>query len=255
MIFQSWCLLMDGSFGDNRWLSYNIIIIALLPNPSMLLESMPKPTPFLDKLATAKQTCGLYLFENYLNAQERDEYFAAFNNENTAFPWQTKPKLYGQALPQHAYYMDRFQKKAIQANPALTLLDSLCTRIEDDLDVQIFGVYCNRLADSTHHLDWHKDTYGSHILVLSLGSQRTVEWRENKTGAIDSVRPHAGDVYFMPLALNKTHQHRVVAGNEGDGTRISLVFFFKAPKYAKDFQISFLDKMKGFVEDVWSAPS
>ena len=155
--------------------------------------------------------------------------------------------MYGESLPQHAYYFQR-RKKEITDNNALALLEHMCEKIEKDFDVEVYDVYCNRLEDPTHHLDWHEDTYGTHIFVLSLGSQRTVEWRENKTGAIDSVRPQAGDMYFMPLGLNKTHEHRVCAGKEGDGTRISFVFFFKAPKYAKEFKISKIDQVAGFVE-------
>ena len=121
--------------------------------------------------------------------------------------------------------------------------------------MKVGGVYCNRFEDPTHNLQWHKDTYGTHIFVLSLGSQRTVEWRENKTQAIDSVKPAAGDMYFMPLGLNKTHMHRVCAGREGDGTRISFVFFFRAPKYAKQFKVGFMDQATGMIEGIFSNPS
>lgn len=206
---------------------------------------MPSSTPFLDKLETAEKTCGLFLF-HYLDVDEQRKAFADFNSAE--FPWELNPKLYGQKLDQHAYYFDRNNKKKLKNNAALTKLDGLCERIEKDFDVQIGGVYCNRFQEATHNLPWHKDTYGSHIFVLSLGSQRTVEWRENKTKAIDSVAPAAGDMYFMPLALNKTHMHRVCAGQQGDGTRISFVFFFKAPKYAKAYKIGFMDQLSGAFE-------
>eukprot|EP00547_Thalassionema_nitzschioides_P005790 CAMPEP_0194218242 /NCGR_PEP_ID=MMETSP0156-20130528/23321_1 /TAXON_ID=33649 /ORGANISM="Thalassionema nitzschioides, Strain L26-B" /LENGTH=213 /DNA_ID=CAMNT_0038947527 /DNA_START=7 /DNA_END=648 /DNA_ORIENTATION=+ len=208
---------------------------------------------FLDKLKTAETTCGLYLF-HYVQFEEREKAFEIFNSD--LFPWDTKPKLYGEALQQHAFYFRRnARSKGVRDNEALSLLEEMCKKIEEDFDVKIFDVYCNRFEDPTHNQEWHKDTYGSHIFVLSLGSQRTVEWRENKSGAIDSVRPAAGDMYFMPLGLNKTHEHRVCTGKEGDGTRISFVFFFKSPKYAKEFKISLLDKMTGFVEDALSNPS
>ena len=212
---------------------------------------MPSSKPFLDKLKTGETTCGLYLF-HYLEKSERERAFEIFNSD--LFPWQKKPKLYGESLPQHAFYFQR-GKKEIKNNDALALLDQMCKRIETDFDVEVYDVYCNRFEDPTHNLGWHKDTYGTHIFVLSLGSQRTVEWRENKTGAIDSVRPKAGDMYLMPLGLNKTHEHQVCAGNENDGTRISFVFFFKAPKYAKEFKISMMDKIFGFTEDLLSSPS
>mmetsp|Transcript_16707 Transcript_16707/g.25235 ORF Transcript_16707/g.25235 Transcript_16707/m.25235 type:complete len:211 (+) Transcript_16707:101-733(+) len=207
-------------------------------------------TQFLDKLDTGERTCGLYLF-HYLQSDEKEKAFEVFNSD--LFPWETSPKLYGETLNQHAFYFQR--RKSGNKNEALSLLDKMCQRIENDFDVKVYDVYCNRFEDPTHNLEWHKDTYGSHIFVLSLGSQRTVEFKENKSGNIDSVRPAGGDMYFMPLGLNKTHEHRVIAGKEGEGTRISFVFFFKAPKYAKDFKITFMDKVTGFVEDVLSSPS
>lgn len=210
-------------------------------------------TQFLDKLKTAQKRCGLYLF-HYLRAEEREKAFEIFNSD--LFPWETKPKLYGETLQQHAFYFQRksYRRKA-RHNEALSLLETMCKRIEKDFDVKVYDVYCNRFEDPTHNLDWHKDPYGSHIFVLSLGSQRTVEWRDNQSRKIDFVKPASGDMYLMPLGLNKTHEHRVCAGKEGDGTRISFVFFFEAPKYAKEFKIGFLDKVAGFVEDALSNPS
>ena len=202
-------------------------------------------TQFLDKLQTAEKVCGVYLFQNYLDEDERSRAFEVFNSDQ--FPWDLKPKLFGTTLEQHAYIFERKPKK-IKNNEALYKLELLCKELEKDFDIKISGVFCNRLQDQTHNIPWHKDTYGSHLFVLSLGSQRTIEWRENKTGVVESLRPNAGDIYFLPLGLNKTHQHRVCAGNESDGTRISLVFVFKSPKYAKDFKITFRDKIIGFME-------
>ena len=205
-------------------------------------------TQFLDKLQTAEKTCGLYLFPNFLGVDERGSAFEVFNGAN--FPWDLKPKLYGIELEQHAYYFDRKPKK-FKGNEALSTLEMLCQRLEKDFDINIVGVFCNRLQDQTHNLPWHKDSYGAHIFVLSLGSQRTIEFRESKTGVVESLRPSEGDMYLLPLGLNKTHQHRVCPGKDGDGTRISLVFFFRAPKYAKDFKISFREKVTGFMETLY----
>ncbi|KAL7526441.1 hypothetical protein ACHAWF_001769 [Thalassiosira exigua] len=212
---------------------------------------MSSAPSFLEKLATAERKCGLYLF-HYLQQKERDEAFRLFDSE--LFPWEKKPKLYGERLPQHAFYFKR--TSSADGNAALAHLESLCKRIETEFDVQVYDVYCNRFVDPSHNQEWHKDTFGAHIFVLSLGSTRRVEWRSNATKEIDSVTPNAGDMYLMPLGLNKTHKHRVCAGEESDGTRISLVFFIKTPKYAgKEFKVSFADKLKGFVEDAMSNPN
>ena len=217
-------------------------------------KTIPSSKPFLDKLKTAEKTYDLHVF-HYLGKKERENAFELFNSD--VFPWVKKPKLYGESLPQHAYNFQRGyeSKRKIQNNKALSLLDNICVNIERDFDVKVYEVYCNRLDDPTHNIGWHKDTFGTHIFVLSLGSQRTVKFRENATGRVNSVRPKAGDMYFMPLGLNKTHQHRVCPGEPSDETRISFVFFVKTPNYAKEYKISRRDTIAGYLEDALSNPS
>lgn len=205
---------------------------------------MSPTTPFLDKLESGDNTCGLFLFHHYLNENEQSMFLETFNSH--VFPWDLNPVLFGERLNQHAYHFQR--RNSELKNAALRLLDELCGRIAADFDVQVEDVFCNRFVHATHDLPWHKDTYGSHIFVLSLGAQRSVEWRHNKTRQVESVTPTSGDLYFMPLALNSTHKHRVCAGAEG--TRISLVFFCKTPKYAKEYKISFCDQVKGYFASV-----
>ena len=202
---------------------------------------------FLNKLETAKRNCGLHIFD-YLGKSEQENAFEAFNSD--VFPWEEKPKLYSDSLPQHSYSFQRSKYK-IRKNPALSLLDDMCVRVEQDFDVKVSSVYCNRQEDPTHNLGWHKDSLGTHVFVLSLGSQRTVEWRENSTGDINLVVQMAGEIYFMPLDRNKTHQHRVCPGQPGDGTTISFTFVVETPKYAKEFKVSTMDKFVGYMEDAF----
>lgn len=202
---------------------------------------------FLNKLETAKQNCGLYFFD-YLGKSEQENAFETFDTD--VFPWEEKPKLYIDSLSQHSYFFQR-PKNRIRKNTSLSLLDDMCVRIEQDFDVKVSGVYCNRQEEPTHNLGWHKDTFGTHVFVLSLGSKRTVEWRENANGEIDSVVQTAGEMYFMPLDRNKTHRHRVCPGQPGDGTAISFTFLVETPKYAKEFKISGMDKFFGYMEDAF----
>jgi len=215
--------------------------------------------PFLERLSTAKRTCGLHLFDEFLSQGECQDYFEILNSKE--FPWNLKPQLYGKALTQHAYqHNDRHTKrtrKKINGSLGLKKLEELCVKIETEFDGSVTDVYCNRFEDPGHAIDWHRDTYGRHIFVLSLGSERMVEWRDRKTRQIEQLTPSEGSVYFMPLCLNFTHEHRVCS-TEGlntknmVGTRISFVFFFEPPKYAKAFKICSTDRFIGFIESMLS---
>ena len=219
--------------------------------------------PFLHKLHAARKTSsGLYLFEQYLSSSECKDALSIFDSD--AFPWDLKPRLYGERLQQHAYLYQRptssnKAKRKWAKSVGLQKLEELCLRIESDFDGEVTDVYCNRFQDSKHNIDWHKDTYGEHIFVLSLGSQRTVKFRNDKTRKIEKLTPNQGDMYLMPLKLNSTHTHKVCSAEEmgcddSGGTRLSFVFFFDSPKYADEagFKISKMDRFIGKVEDVLS---
>ena len=214
-----------------------------------------KAKPFLEKLALAsdKKSFGLFFFESYLPSDQAQEAFATLNAE---LPWDLHPTLYGQKLNQHAFEYNRFEPKkkkaALQAeqhkSTGVAYVEQLCQDIERDFDGTIDTVFCNRFQDASHQIPWHKDTYGRHILVLSLGSPRQVQFRDTRqTQEIQSIEPQSGDLYFFPLPINDTHQHCVApATSESDaGTRLSLVFFFRPPPYAMEYRISFRQKMRG----------
>lgn len=220
---------------------------------------MVSSTPFLDKLETAsdKKDCGLYLFEQYLTSDNASAAYEILNSDES-FPWDLHPKLYGEKLTQHAYEYERYTNetkasKAREEFAGVAYLERLCQEIEQDFDGEIEDVFCNRFQDPEHSIPWHKDAYGRHIFVLCLGSSRKVQFRHNKSKEIETLEPGSGVLYFFPLGINDTHQHRVCAaenGHGGTGTRLSLVFFFKPPEYAKEFKITRMQKLKGLLTSV-----
>lgn len=232
---------------------------------------MKKSKTFHDKLdaATDKKECGVYLYDGFLSSGEARKAFDIFDDDSK-FPWDTKPVLFGETLTSHAYEHDRYQFRKKKVRRALTSnerglfkLEELCSKIERDFDVKISYVFCNRFQDPKHRMSWHKDTYGEHICVLTLGSERRIEFRNNKTRRVEALTPASGDLYLMPLRVNKYYKHRVCSAMASWGksntchdvppediTRLSFVFFFEPPEYArKEFRISTRDMLVGIVED------
>lgn len=207
-------------------------------------------TTFLDRLSQGEDICGLKLFRKFISDEHVKNALALLDGED--FPWDEKPMLYGYTLPQHAFH---YQREAASvgtlSSNGLQFLESLCSDVETEFDCKISDVYCNRFRDPSHHIQWHKDTYGSHILVLSLGADRKVEWKCDANQTVRDVIPRSGDLYFMPLALNSTHMHQVCPAEPGDqGVRLSFVFFVDAPEYALEYHISTIDKVTGFFESM-----
>jgi hypothetical protein len=267
------------SYENNRQVS---IIHSFTQNNPRLLLKIPRnlknrPTeitmtlrtrhPFLDKLgvATTKKDCGLYLFKGFLSPKEAKAAFDVLVDD-AKFPWDTKPELNGKPLTHQSCEHELLESAKEQKKKrgmikytsnlkGLLKLGELTARIERDFDVKVSFVFCNRFPSPDHILDWHKNAYREHICVLTLGSKRRVEFRNNKTKKIETMTPSCGDLYMMPLNLNDTHTHRVCSANETDPNEsnsdvfLSFIFFFKAPKYAKDFfKIPKKDKMMGFLK-------
>ena len=213
------------------------------------MTDMSTATPFLDKLKTAnKELIGLYIFEQYLSPEEAEAAYEVMNND---IPWDLKPRLYMERLNQHAYYYKRYNAKQAakmrEKYRGVALLERICERIENEFDGRVEDIYCNRFQHTSHGIPWHHDTYGRHILVLSLGAPRKVQFRNDRKGTVSTLEPSSGDLYFFPLRVNDTHHHRVC---QGVGTRMSFVFFFKPPKYAKELKITRMDKLKGKLTEI-----
>mmetsp|Transcript_8037 Transcript_8037/g.12734 ORF Transcript_8037/g.12734 Transcript_8037/m.12734 type:complete len:234 (-) Transcript_8037:74-775(-) len=220
---------------------------------------MALTAPFLDQLDAAKQLDGVDVFviNHFLSHYEAGTTFQTLND---GIPWDLKPRLYGEKLSQHAYqhiWNKTGTKRALQST-GLAHLEELCAKIEKDFDGKVSDVYCNRFMDPEHNIPYHTDTFGKHIMVLSLGSPRAVNFRNKKTKKVTEVKPEAGDLYFMPLRVNDSHEHCVRAANKedkvdgGNNTRLSFVFFFEPPKYVKDYKITKIDKIRGFVGGILS---
>lgn len=224
-----------------------------------------RPTaPFLEKLSTAtsKKECGIYQFEGFLSPEEAQEAFDDLVDDAT-FPWDTQPELNGEPLTNQSCEQDllesaREQKKKngpIKYNSSLRgllKLGELFARIEKAFDIEINHVCCNRFPSPNN--EWQKNSYGERFCVLTLGSERRIEIRNNKTQYTETMASGAGDLYVMPMKFNgNTHMHRVCpTTDESDDYELSagapllsLVFFFEAPTYAKEIEKTKKPKLLG----------
>lgn len=213
------------------------------------MSSLPNPNAPATAWDSARGDSGLRFWDSWLADEESKSFGDMLNDEAASdFPWDLKPKLYGTELPQHAYYYQRSGSEPVARG--LTMLEDLCVRIEKGFECKVQGVYCNRFADPSHEIVWHKDEFGSHIFVLSVGAPRVLEFRVDKTGEKTRYEPRSGDLYFMSLDHNKAHHHRVCAAepNGDQGVRCSFVFFATAPFNKKEYRIGLLDRLRGWVE-------
>jgi len=223
---------------------------------------LSRQQPFLEMLdeATTKKECGLYLFEEFLSAQEARDAFDILVDD-AKFPWDTQAEEpQGENDLLESAIANKERNGAIRYNrdlKGLLKLGELCAQIELTFDVRVSSVFCNRLPNPRDNNNcWSNENYGEHFCVLTLGSSRRIEFRNNRTQEIDSITPFAGDLYMMPRNLDETHTVSVcpVDDNhpveENNDALLSFVFFFEAPTYAHhEFEMSPQGQKFGFVDD------
>lgn len=78
-----------------------------LQNPMAEAQS---ETKFLDALATAQQTAGVYLFKQFISTAEAAEVFVKLNDDNNV-PWDHNRVLGGERLNSHACDFKRSEKE------------------------------------------------------------------------------------------------------------------------------------------------
>lgn len=217
--------------------------------------------------ATTKKDCGLYLFEDFLSPEEADEAFDVLVDD-AKFPWGTESELGGQSPTQNSSEHDlvefakseklkRGRRKDVENYKGMCKLGEICAKIEQNFDLKVSFVFCNRFQNRDHRVNWERHGYGEHICVLTLGSKRRVEFRNRITKQIEAVTPSAGDLYVMPLELNDTHSHRVISVDKTDkdetniDDRLSFVFFFEVPEDAEKLEKSKKKKVIGFMKRLY----
>eukprot|EP00755_Sulcionema_specki_P014891 Sspe_Gene.57912::Locus_31772_Transcript_1_1_Confidence_1.000_Length_848::g.57912::m.57912 len=91
-------------------------------------------------------------------------------------------------------------------------------------------MWCNLFENGEHHIDWHNDNYGVHLVVVSFGATRRLLFRTKKTKELVSDTPVThGMLYYMSPNYDKAHEHSVPAMPEVTEPRISIAVFCSRP--------------------------
>lgn len=130
-----------------------------------------------------------------------------------------EPYTYGRGAGQRTYYP--------RAVPAL--LADITARLEEKTGTPFEGCFVNCYDGPRDHLGWHADDSpeidsARPIAVISLGSMRRIEFRENGTPDKHAVLLEPGSLLLMHAGMQSTHQHRIPKHGASCGPRISLTF-------------------------------
>lgn len=89
--------------------------------------------------------------------------------------------------------------------------------------------FCNGYENERNHLGWHADDSDSiddsrPILVVSIGAEREIWFRDREQTFVDKLRLENGSGLLMGAGMQDTHDHRIPKADRKCGPRISFTF-------------------------------
>lgn len=89
--------------------------------------------------------------------------------------------------------------------------------------------FCNGYSDEKDHLGWHADDSDSvdderPILIVSIGAEREIYFRDNERTYIERLKLGNGSGTLMKAGMQDTHQHKIPKHSAKCGPRISFTF-------------------------------
>lgn len=93
--------------------------------------------------------------------------------------------------------------------------------------MEFSGVFFNYYRDGNDETPFHKDTYGSTVITVSLGATRNFIMRPDDGGIDEVYSLDHGDVFVFDPADNAGYKHSIPKTRTPVGPRVSVVIFAK----------------------------
>jgi len=92
---------------------------------------------------------------------------------------------------------------------------------------KIIGIFFNYFKTGKDRIPYHKDSYKSDVLTLSLGGTRRFRIQKDSTKKSTGFDLEDGDFFYFTEEFNKNYKHSVTPTKKSVGERISVVFFLQ----------------------------
>ncbi len=142
-------------------------------------------------------------------------------------------KEYWATLKGESYTYGRGQgERTYEPNPIVPSVEHVRTLVKEMTGEWLEGCFLNLYETGNESLGWHSDddpgiNHDQPIVVVSLGAERTLEWREIGAKGYDSIygqKLASGSLFLMPPGMQYTHVHRIPKAPQLTAPRISLTF-------------------------------
>ena len=201
------------------------------------LRHAPPPPPKLPRVEVEETTlkhsqkCIENIIEDFITSEEEGKLMDLLENQNFTKEGKRATIQYGQ----HYRYMG----SKTQPQPMPDLIKNIMTRLnsqfakshsQKQFHYELNSCLINRYANGSETLPEHSDNEGdinrqSSIFTVSLGSSRTVHFRDISSNETTEVMCHGRSMYHMTRASQEFFKHSIKQEESGDeGVRYSLTF-------------------------------
>lgn len=168
---------------------------------------------------------------DYIGRSEADEEFDRLWNE---LDWERR-----EGAPRREYWQNDYNLaytygrgagvRTYDAKP----WDGWVAGLKDELNARrLWALDCcfiNGYNDERDSLGWHADDSPEMnprepVVVISLGAERNIMFRNNESREIQTIRLGHGSLCIMPPGFQQTHQHKIPKGDMPMGPRVSLTY-------------------------------
>ena len=146
-------------------------------------------------------------------------------------------RVWGQdhKVPRMQYWMGeigqeyQYSGKIFKAEPWVPIVEKLKLKVQQVCDQGYNSVLLNWYRNGEDKMGWHADNeeeLGANpsIAMVSLGAERTFQFRHNDTQLTESVNLNSGSLLLMKPGMQATYQHQVPQRKKVSQGRISLTF-------------------------------
>lgn len=106
-------------------------------------------------------------------------------------------------------------------------LNIVLMNIEKQLSKKVTGAFLNYYEDGNDYAPYHADKYNCDTCLLSLGTTRTLRYKENTTKENTDFVLNSGDLLFIPNEVNNNYKHSLLKTKKVTSSRISILIFLE----------------------------
>jgi alkylated DNA repair dioxygenase AlkB len=117
-------------------------------------------------------------------------------------------------------HISRYQYNINKLN--IILLD-----IEKQFSRKVVGAFLNYYENGNEYAPYHADKYNCDTCLISLGTTRTLRYKENTTKKNIDYILKSGDLLFIPNETNNNYKHSLLQTKKVDKARISILVFLE----------------------------